>query len=227
MYCVWEYLHKINNSCINLHRILRTPFPISVGFQINRIDVVGKNDLCCKREVCSYSRCHIHIKVNYAPRETHITPNTYHPLKATKGYFSNMLFLKAVTGAAFLVCYAYSLSISSKMSPSFLATWLLLLPKHLSQYGLTDLSPSVAGAPAVVLAAISGNVAVGSAACLYGQVVGCAAAAIALGVQSVVATFFYLYQVFLKKKSPPIHHCFLREALGQAHSTSTLNTSQL
>ncbi|KFY87668.1 hypothetical protein V500_06841 [Pseudogymnoascus sp. VKM F-4518 (FW-2643)] len=88
----------------------------------------------------------------------------------------------------------------------------------------TDLSPRLAGAPAVVLAAISGTVAVGSAACIFGQVVGCAAAAIALGVQSVVATFFYLYKVFQKKM---IHHCFLREALGQAHSTSTLNTSQL
>lgn len=78
------------------------------------MDVVGKNDLCCEREVCSHSRCHIHIKANCAPRETHITPNKYHTLKAIKGDFPNMLFLKAVTVAAFLVCYAYSLSIPSK-----------------------------------------------------------------------------------------------------------------
>lgn len=73
---------------------------------------------------------------NSAPRETHITPNKYHLLKAIKGGFPNMLFIKVVTSAAFLVSAILTPSLSrQKMSPSFLATRLLRLPKHLSQYG--------------------------------------------------------------------------------------------
>jgi hypothetical protein len=110
-----------------------------------------------------------------------------------------MLFLKAITGAAFLVCYAYSLSIPSKDVAIVSRDVVVTSPEtSLSVRVTTDLSPRLAGAPAVVLAAISGTVAVGSAACIFGQVVGCAAAAIALGVQSVIATFFYLYKVFQK-----------------------------
>ncbi|OBT59516.1 hypothetical protein VE04_00556 [Pseudogymnoascus sp. 24MN13] len=131
-----------------------------------------------------------------------------------------MLFIKVVAGAAFLVCYSYSLSIPSKDVAIVSRDVVVTSPEtSLSVRVTTDLC-----APAVVLAAISGTVAVESAGCIFGQVVGCAAAAIALGVQPVVATFFYLYKVIQKKK---IHHCFLREALGQAHSSFTLNTSQL
>ncbi|OBT71083.1 hypothetical protein VF21_09834 [Pseudogymnoascus sp. 05NY08] len=109
-----------------------------------------------------------------------------------------MLFLKAIAGAAFLVCYAYSLSIPSSKDVAIVSRDVVVTSPEtsLSVRVTPDLSPRLAGAPAVVLAAISGTVAVGSAACIFGQVVGCAAAAIALGVHSVVQTFFYLYKVF-------------------------------
>lgn len=80
-----------------------------------------------------------------------------------------MLFLKAITGAAFLVCYAYSLSIPSKDVAIVSRDVVVTSPEtSLSVRVTTDLSPRVAGALAVVLAAISGTVAVGSAACLSG-----------------------------------------------------------
>jgi hypothetical protein len=133
------------------------------------MDVVGKNGLCCEREVCSHSRCHIHIKANSAPRETLITPNKYHLLKAIKGDFPNMLFIKVVTSAAFLVCYSYSLSISSKDVAIVSRDVVVTSPEtSLSVRVTTDLSPRLAGSLAVVLAAISGTVAVGSAACISG-----------------------------------------------------------